>query len=343
MPSTISRPATYRDLFDLLGLQPPKELDINIDGTPEYLRTYCDAVSRWVPGFSDWAEESRTFHLLTLPLDYMLSVPRMLQKTPLEFAAEAYEYSRPYRKPSKSNWSAPHQVPYRPPPPPCMVRVRWYQSIEHMVPDQFEDPDLFADIPLESNGDLDMRKIKRLWNLENCYPVDWTRLKVMVPGDPDRLSSLAVEVMTRDFDRCLRVIERPGPATLLARERRVIFIDRWRTTKSVCTDISWKLRNSPRALFELLSMLVMLVVAYLALRYAIRMAVCAVVGTPHAIAVTAKAAWHYGMQNHKVVLLGIVLAFVMLDLMKQRRPISAEAIVLRIAPVVIASFIGCWC
>ncbi|KAH9949299.1 hypothetical protein B0H21DRAFT_729527 [Amylocystis lapponica] len=141
-------------------------------------------------------------------------------KTPQEYAEEAFERSWATRCHSDDSYTYPGNLPYKPPPPPGTVRVRWFPYLEAVLPGKHEQPDLYADVMLEPNGDLDLRILKRLWGLENCIPVDWVRLKLFYPGNPDRLSHVAVQLLSADQEHCLRIVECPSWERLDGRELR---------------------------------------------------------------------------------------------------------------------------
>ncbi|GLB42447.1 hypothetical protein LshimejAT787_1104620 [Lyophyllum shimeji] len=103
--------------------------------------------------------------------------------------------------------------------PPGHVRVRFFLKIDATRGFKAK-PDLEAVLPLEANGELDLTRVKRLWGLETCAPIDPVRWKVVEPGRPERLSALAVHNLL-EFYGAINVIE-PAvcEATLKKREMR---------------------------------------------------------------------------------------------------------------------------
>ncbi|KDQ28421.1 hypothetical protein PLEOSDRAFT_1089696 [Pleurotus ostreatus PC15] len=90
--------------------------------------------------------------------------------------------------------------------PPRHARVAFYDGLWKI--EELQRADLYADIPLEPCGGLDLRKVCATWGLEGCQPIDPMRWTVFEPGNPHFLSSVAVKVLS-DYDGCIKIIEPP--------------------------------------------------------------------------------------------------------------------------------------
>ncbi|KAF4563029.1 hypothetical protein EYR36_003464 [Pleurotus pulmonarius] len=86
------------------------------------------------------------------------------------------------------------------------ARVAFYDGLWKIM--ELKCADLYADIPLEPCGGLDLRKVCAVWGLEGCQPIDPMRWTIFEPGSPHFLSSVAVKVLS-DYDGCIKIIEPP--------------------------------------------------------------------------------------------------------------------------------------
>ncbi|KAI0364007.1 hypothetical protein BV20DRAFT_60012 [Pilatotrama ljubarskyi] len=119
-----------------------------------------------------------------------------------------------------------------PPEPPRdgTVRVKWYPSLRapQVWPEGYWD--LWVDLPLEPDGSLDLRPLKNLWGMENCYVLDRVpekRVRLGRPSD-EKLSPLAWRVLL-DGHSVLGVVECPTPSMQAARRGRA-FVKRMLNT-----------------------------------------------------------------------------------------------------------------
>lgn len=95
------------------------------------------------------------------------------------------------------------------------IRVEYYESLNGIR--RMKLPDLEGDVLLESNGGLDLSKVRDMWGLENCVvwyslpheyylllnelqPICPMRWKEVEPEHPDRLSPVAVVVLSEGQD-----------------------------------------------------------------------------------------------------------------------------------------------
>ncbi|KAJ8507821.1 hypothetical protein ONZ45_g9846 [Pleurotus djamor] len=126
----------------------------------------------------------------------MWSSPSVFAKTPKRHIREAI---------AASNNDAYLEQSLPPNPPPrSHARVSFYDGLWRIQDGQ--PANLFADIPLEPCGGLDLKKVCKKWGLESCVPVDPMRWEIFQPGkDPHMLSSLAVAVLSEE-DGCIKFI-----------------------------------------------------------------------------------------------------------------------------------------
>ncbi|OBZ69778.1 hypothetical protein A0H81_10171 [Grifola frondosa] len=202
--------------------------------TKQWIIAPAWASCRWLAA-SDMRRGFKTFGR-----DVFDFVVALFRKPPSEYASEAHHKSLLERRRVCIKSYGPtrirlHLIPM-PPPNPGLVRVRYYADIMSMFPGSQTprgEEDLFADIPLEPNGDLNLRLIKRLWGLHNFYPVDCERLDIFKPGKDGVLSALALAILTQDQE-CLRVVELPSKAVRLGRKTRAFAKRKFRDGVQVC-------------------------------------------------------------------------------------------------------------
>ncbi|KAI0645024.1 hypothetical protein C8Q79DRAFT_746253 [Trametes meyenii] len=112
------------------------------------------------------------------------------------------------------------------PPPEGTVRVKWYPDLSSLRkwPEGFGD--VWVDLPLESDGGLDLKPLRKMWGMENCYVLDVSPSRQPCIGRrPDeKLSALAWQVRM-DGHSVLGVTECPTPTTQSARKARA-FVNR---------------------------------------------------------------------------------------------------------------------
>ncbi|KAF8231543.1 hypothetical protein L208DRAFT_1362156 [Tricholoma matsutake] len=102
------------------------------------------------------------------------------------------------------------------PPPPGYVRVQFFMSLD-MIKYVGRKPSLEADLPLEPTGEFDMKRVRELWGLEKCVPIDPVRWKVFEPVS-DRISPLAVMTLSAHYN-ALRFIEPSVSQSTLIKRR----------------------------------------------------------------------------------------------------------------------------
>ncbi|KAG9221358.1 hypothetical protein CCMSSC00406_0009935 [Pleurotus cornucopiae] len=135
----------------------------------------------------------------------------LLRKTPSQHIQEVDELTQQ---------AACRGLVYRQVPskiPPRHTRVAFYDGLWKI--EALRRADLYADIPLEPCGGLDLRKVCATWGLEGCQPIDPMRWTIFEPGDPHFLSSVAVKVLS-DYDGCVKIIE--PPLSDLAKRKRLM-------------------------------------------------------------------------------------------------------------------------
>ncbi|KAH9888348.1 hypothetical protein C8Q73DRAFT_181712 [Cubamyces lactineus] len=58
----------------------------------------------------------------------------------------------------------------QPPPPKATVRVKWYPDLDTpLKPWPAGLGELWTDLPIEPDGSLDLRPLRRMWGMENIY------------------------------------------------------------------------------------------------------------------------------------------------------------------------------
>ncbi|KAH9856217.1 hypothetical protein C2E23DRAFT_507816 [Lenzites betulinus] len=79
------------------------------------------------------------------------------------------------------------------PTPDGMVRVKWYPDVEAPLCYPPGLGELWMDVPLESDGRLDLRRLKRAWGMENCFAMyTGPGRRIRVGPQPDeQLSAIA--------------------------------------------------------------------------------------------------------------------------------------------------------
>ncbi|CDO69411.1 hypothetical protein BN946_scf184791.g6 [Trametes cinnabarina] len=117
------------------------------------------------------------------------------------------------------------------PTPDRMVRVKWYPDLEAPLkpwPEEFAE--LWIDLPIQSDGSLDLRPLKRIWGMENVYVIDASHgRRLRIGRKPDEvLSALAWSVLLGRHS-VLGVVEVTSPPMSLARTARAFI-------KQACTD-----------------------------------------------------------------------------------------------------------
>ncbi|KIK60909.1 hypothetical protein GYMLUDRAFT_244062 [Collybiopsis luxurians FD-317 M1] len=106
----------------------------------------------------------------------------------------------------ESTWGMKYP-PKRLAPLPGWIRVKFYSHIYKIRHEML--PDMEGEVMLHPNGGLDTRRVCRLWNLEQCAPVDPERWIPVERADPNWLSPLAIRVLS-ERNNCLLFIE-PTP------------------------------------------------------------------------------------------------------------------------------------
>ncbi|KAF8069208.1 hypothetical protein FPV67DRAFT_1110494 [Lyophyllum atratum] len=128
------------------------------------------------------------------------SGPSLLEKSPKEHIVDVATAQARLPYPQRK-----HIQQLKTEVPPGHVRVRFYPTFDRKRGFKAK-PNLEAVLPLEANGEFDLGRVKRLWGLETCTPIDPVRWKVVEPGQPDALSPLAVHSL-QEFYGIINVIE----------------------------------------------------------------------------------------------------------------------------------------
>ncbi|CCM01522.1 uncharacterized protein FIBRA_03578 [Fibroporia radiculosa] len=176
---------------------------------------------------------------------YAIFFYRQLQvfwRTPLEIMEEIYHRSWNY-----CWWPLiPTTRPYLPDarffPAPGHVRVYWQRSVQEVLgkpttpqsfgcgPESTRIPQLgvFVDMPLGHEGELDIGKLMRMWNLDNIFFIDMSRKTLFEPGDSKVMSYLAVQTLLHPYNGIpvLRAVEVPTRQSLHARVRRTELLEK---------------------------------------------------------------------------------------------------------------------
>ncbi|KAF7314471.1 hypothetical protein MKEN_00920100 [Mycena kentingensis (nom. inval.)] len=107
-------------------------------------------------------------------------------------------------------------------PQPGHVRVHFHSHL-FKIYDQ-APPDMVADIPLCRTGGLDLDLVRRQWGLETCLPVDPLRWKPFEPTQPNYLSPVAIQVLSKG-QGYIKVIEPfVSHQTLMQRNARQVVL-----------------------------------------------------------------------------------------------------------------------
>ncbi|KAJ3995661.1 hypothetical protein F5050DRAFT_1808463 [Lentinula boryana] len=118
----------------------------------------------------------------------------------------------------ESTWGMKYP-PRRPPPLPGWIRVSFYSHIYKIRHEML--PDMEGEVKLDRSGWLDVRSVCKLWNLEECKPVDPMRWVPVEPLNSIWLSRLAIRVLSEP-NGCMMFIEPTplSPSTVHKRELR---------------------------------------------------------------------------------------------------------------------------
>ncbi|THU88817.1 hypothetical protein K435DRAFT_781890 [Dendrothele bispora CBS 962.96] len=138
-----------------------------------------------------------------------MPVPSVLSPTPKELAAATQE--------ARETSFGTRRSLNPPPPPPGTVRVHFYSHMYKVI--RGSDPDIWADVVLERNGDLDVSKLCKMWGLDHCLAIDPMRWTVQRRPDESRLSGIAVHVLSNEFKRPIMFTELPPVSKQTARVR----------------------------------------------------------------------------------------------------------------------------
>ncbi|KAE9402824.1 hypothetical protein BT96DRAFT_936889 [Gymnopus androsaceus JB14] len=141
-----------------------------------------------------------------MPYSVSLTLP-----TPKELA-EATQAAR------ESTWGMRYP-PRRPAPLPGWIRVQFYSHLYRIRHEML--PDMEGEVMLHPSGGLDTRRVCKLWNLEECTPIDPMRWIPFERSEPNWLSPLAVSVLSEQ-NKCIKFIEPapPSPTTFHKRTFR---------------------------------------------------------------------------------------------------------------------------
>ncbi|KAI6116048.1 hypothetical protein F5141DRAFT_975422, partial [Pisolithus sp. B1] len=125
-------------------------------------------------------------------------------------------------------WRKSIQLPHTPPE----RHVRVYLFLEWQ--EGRDDKELLdnllylkADVPLEPTGKLSLLRIREMWGLEKCVPIDQCRRMAFKSAHSDYLSPIAIGVLA-DENGVLKLFEpRPSDATIAMREKRMQYVRRY--------------------------------------------------------------------------------------------------------------------
>ncbi|KAF9444119.1 hypothetical protein P691DRAFT_807875, partial [Macrolepiota fuliginosa MF-IS2] len=108
-------------------------------------------------------------------------------------------------------------------PPPGHVRLLFWWSLNELKASR-PKAQMSADIPLEPGGSLDLLRVQKMWGLESVTIIHPLRWKIFIPGDPNRLSALAVRDLS--IDRHIFITEHPATRqTMVKRVVRLFCLD----------------------------------------------------------------------------------------------------------------------
>ncbi|KAI5986883.1 hypothetical protein EDD15DRAFT_2372955 [Pisolithus albus] len=106
---------------------------------------------------------------------------------------------------------------------------------------------LKADVPLEPTGKLSLLRIREMWGLENCIPIDQCRRMAFKSADSDYLSPIAIGVLA-DENGVLKLFEpRPSDATIAMREKRMQYVRQYQA------ETTWLYETANEIVDEILS------------------------------------------------------------------------------------------
>ncbi|OJT13279.1 hypothetical protein TRAPUB_10172 [Trametes pubescens] len=139
------------------------------------------------------------------------------------------------------------------PTPDGYVRVKWYPDVEAPLKWPAGLGDLWADLPTEPDSSLDLRPLKRMWGMENCYVMlAGPGKRIQIGRRPDETLSALAWTVSLGKGSVLGVIEQPEPRTVAARKGRALL-------KRALDP-----KETPYLLYELSSPLLWIVVTLLA-------------------------------------------------------------------------------
>ncbi|PIL33749.1 hypothetical protein GSI_04374 [Ganoderma sinense ZZ0214-1] len=130
---------------------------------------------------------------------------------------------------ARARETAEQPIPVYGPPEHDMMRIKWYPNLQatNRWPEHMGQ--LWVDVPLERDGCLDLRFVKALWGMQNCYVIDPNRSKPHLSRRPvEKLSPLAVNVLLADGHKVIGVVERPSEHLQVARKYRAYVKDQAR-------------------------------------------------------------------------------------------------------------------
>ncbi|OCH89416.1 hypothetical protein OBBRIDRAFT_826561 [Obba rivulosa] len=194
---------------------------------PRRIRAYVAAVSRHYQAARGKYDSAR------LECQILRGIFR---STPAQLASRAFKYHGLDNQPWYSSICSFFQVPEDPvqyrgdtrcPPLPRSVAVMWFRSVETLRRGPDYGTYLWTYLNIDDSGELDLTPLKDLWGLDNCIPVDVTRLQLFTPRHHNKLSAMALKVLT-DGQDCLRVVEKPSLLTMEVRRRQAEILSKSR-------------------------------------------------------------------------------------------------------------------
>ncbi|KAL4079306.1 hypothetical protein J3A83DRAFT_4075156, partial [Scleroderma citrinum] len=128
----------------------------------------------------------------------------------------------------ESQWRKGIQLP--PTPPERHARVYVFLDWKEGSDDKELIQNLLylqADVPFEPSGNLSLVRIRSMWGLEKCNPIDHHRRIAFRAANQDYLSPLAVQVLA-DKDGVLKLYEpKPSETTIAMREQRMHYVRKY--------------------------------------------------------------------------------------------------------------------
>ncbi|KAF9457600.1 hypothetical protein BDZ94DRAFT_1272796 [Collybia nuda] len=144
--------------------------------------------------------------------------PSIFTKSPQELDFDAI------RERNRMSYAMKH-FPKREPTPPGYIRVHFFASLD-LFRQMERKPNLVALIPLEPSGELDLKRVRDVWGLDSCSPIDPLRWTTFGPTS-DRLSPLAVHILAERHAAINFIEPHVSGSTRRKRAIRARFVPWW--------------------------------------------------------------------------------------------------------------------